>query len=71
MQLISYYIDPGEASAARDSLEKVGIAAELRNVDPHVMQPSKSGSERIGLFVKSDEQFEDAILCLKQRKALR
>ena len=71
MQLISYYIDPGEASAARDKLEKAGIAAELRNVDPHVMQPSKSGSERIGLFVKSDDQFDDAVSCLKQQKAAR
>ena len=69
MQLISYYIDPGEASAARDALQKAGIAAEIKNVDPHVMKPSKSGSERIGLWVKSDEQFEDAVLCLKQRKA--
>ena len=65
MQLISYYIDPGEASAARAKLEEAGIAAQLKTVDPHVMQPSKSGSERIGLWVVSDDQFDDAVLCLK------
>lgn len=65
MQLISYYIDPGDASAARAKLQKAGIAAEVKNVDPHIMQPSKSGGERIGLWVVADEQFDDAVLCLK------
>ena len=60
MKLLAHFVDPGEASTARSRLVEAGIAAEVTSVDPHIIRPSKSGAERIALWVVSDEQFDDA-----------
>ena len=65
MKLVTHFIDPGEASAAKSRLCEAGIKAEVTSVDPHIIRPSKSGAERIGLWVVFDDQFEDAILLLE------
>jgi len=65
MKLITHFIDPGEASVAKSKLCAAGIMVEVSNIDPHVIQPSKSGAERIGLWVVFDDQLEDALLLLK------
>jgi len=65
MKLVTHYIDPGEASAAKTRLSEAGIKAEMAVVDPHIIQPSKSGAERIGLWVVNDDQYEDALLLLE------
>lgn len=64
MRLVTHYIDPDVAADAKSRLCEAGILTELASVDPHVIQPSKSGAERIGLWVVSDDQFEDALLLL-------
>ena len=65
MKLVTHYLDPGEASAAKSRLCEAGVLAEVGAVDPHIIQPSKSGAERIGLWVVFDDQFEDALLLLE------
>ena len=65
MKLVTHFIDPGEASAAKSRLCEAGITAEVISVDPHIIRPSKSGAERIGLWVVFDDQFEDAVLLLE------
>ena len=65
MKLVAHYIDPGEASAAKSRLCEAGVMAEVASVDPHIIRPSKSGAERIGLWVVYDDQFEDALLLLE------
>ena len=65
MKLVTHFIDPGEASAAKSRLCEAGVMAEVTSVDPHIIHPSKSGAERIGLWVVFDDQFEDAILLLE------
>ena len=50
---------------AKSRLCEAGIMAEVTSVDPHIIRPSKSRAERIGLWVVFDDQFEDAILLLE------
>ena len=64
MKLVAHYIDPGDASTAKTKLCKAGIMDEIGSVDPHIVRPSKSGFERIGLRVVFDDQFEAAIQLL-------
>ena len=65
MKLLTHFVDPGEASAAKSRLCDAGIPAEVTSVDPHILRPSKSGAERIALWVVSDDQFDDALALLK------
>ena len=65
MKLVTHFIDPAEASAAKSRLCEAGIMAEVTSVDPHIIRPSKSGAERIGLWVVHEDQIEDAILLLE------
>ena len=65
MKLVTHYIDPGEATAAKSRLCEAGVMAEVSIVDPHIIRPSKSGAERIGLWVVFDDQFEDALRLLE------
>ena len=65
MKLVTHFIDPGEASAAKSRLCEAGIMVEVTSVDPHIVRPSKSGAERIGLWVVFEDQIEDAILLLE------
>lgn len=71
MKLVTHFIDPGEASAAKSRLCEAGVTAEIGVVDPHIIQPSKSGAERIGLWVVCDDQLEDARLLLNSDHAPR
>ena len=52
------------AVAARVRLRIAGIAAHVDTMDPHNIQPSKSGETRIGLWVIEDDQHEDAVMVL-------
>ncbi len=65
MKLISYYADPGEASAASSMLRAAGIATEVGSVDPHIMKPSRSGATRVGLWIVYDDQFDNAVKLLE------
>lgn len=65
MKLLTYYVDPGEASAAKSRLCEAGVMVEVSSIDPHIIRPSKSGTERIGLWVVFDDQLEDAQLLLE------
>ena len=38
MKLVTYYIDPVEASAAKSRLCEAGVMAEVSSVDPHVIR---------------------------------
>ena len=64
MKIGTHYVNPGDASTAKNKLCEAGIMAELGSVEPHIVRPSKSGSERIGLWVVFNDQFEDAIQLL-------
>ena len=64
MKLVDQYIDPGMASAARERLRDAGIATHIDVMDPHNVQPSKSGKTRVGLWVLDDSQHEDALQVL-------
>jgi len=64
-KLLVYYVDPGEAAATRRRLRAAGIRVEVASVDPHLMQPSRSGSQRIGLWVVYADQFDDAVQLLQ------
>ncbi len=64
MKLVDQFIDPDRATAARARLRAAGIAALLDTLDPHHIQPSKSGKTRIGLWIIDDEQHTDAIQVL-------
>ena len=61
MKLVDQFIDPNMATAARVRLRIAGIAAFVDTMDPHAVQPSKSGETHIGLWVLDDEQHQDAI----------
>ena len=65
MQLLTQYLDPADASAANQQLRAAGVLCQVRDVDPHVIQPSKSGTRRIGLWVVFDDQFDDAVALLQ------
>jgi hypothetical protein len=64
-KLLVYYVDPGEAAAMRRRLRAAGVVAEVDSVDPHNIQPSRSGTRRIGLYVTFDDQFDDAVQLLQ------
>ncbi len=64
MKLVDQYIDPNTATAARVRLRIAGIASHVDTMDPHNVQPSKSGETRIGLWVIDDDQHEDAVMVL-------
>ena len=64
MKLVDQYVDPNMATAARVRLRIAGIAAHVDTLDPHNIQPSKSGETRIGLWVIDDDQHADAVMVL-------
>ena len=64
MKLVDQYIDPNMATAARVRLRIAGIASHVDTMDPHNIQPSKSGETRIGLWVIEDDQHQDAVMVL-------
>ncbi len=64
MKLVDQYIDPSMANAARVRLRIAGIATHVDVMDPHNVQPSKSGKTRVGLWVLDETQHEDAIQVL-------
>ncbi len=64
MKLVDQYLDPNMATAARVRLRIAGIATHVDTMDPHNIQPSKSGESRIGLWVIDDDQHEDALQIL-------
>ncbi len=64
-QLLIYYVDPVEAAETSSRLCAAGIAVEVASVDPHNIQPSRSGTQRIGVWVEFDDQFEDAVQLLQ------
>lgn len=64
MKLLDQYIDPNQAAAARHRLREAGIASWVDTMDPHSIQPSRSGTTHIGLWVLQDDQFDDAIKIL-------
>ena len=65
MKLLNRYLDPADAAEARETLRSAGIASLVEAMDPHSVQPSKSGATHVGLWVLADEQLEDAILVLE------
>ena len=65
MKLVDQYIDPSEAAAARRRLRQAGIACIVDSIDPHSIQPSKSGATHIGLWVVAEGQYEDALQLLE------
>lgn len=65
MKLVDQYLDPQDAAAARRRLREAGVASLVDSMDPHSVQPSKSGVTHIGLWVVVDDQFEDAVRILE------
>ena len=65
MKLLTQFVDPADAAAANARLHAAGIMTETGSVDPHIMQPSKTGTVRIGLWVVFDDQFDDAVMLLQ------
>lgn len=65
MKLVDQYIDPKEAAAVRSRLRQAGIACIVDSMDPHSVQPSKSGATHIGLWVLAEAQYEDALRMLE------
>lgn len=65
MKLLNQYLDPQDAALAKDQLRMAGIASLVEVMDPHSVQPSKSGATHIGLWVLVDEQLDDAIRVLE------
>ncbi len=65
MKLLNQYLDPADASAARESLRQAGIASLVEAMDPHSIQPSKAGATHVGLWVLADDQLDDAIKVLE------
>ena len=65
MKLVNQYLDPSEAASARLRLREAGVASLVDAMDPHNIQPSKSGATHIGLWVLVDDQLEDAIQILE------
>ena len=49
----------------RRRLRAAGVLVEVDSVDPHNIQPSKSGAQRIALRVTFDDQFDDAVQLLQ------
>lgn len=65
MKLVTLYVDPVDAAEANSRLRRAGVMTKLTMVDPHNIKPSKSGSERVGLSVVFDDQFDDAVQLLE------
>ena len=67
MKLLNQYIDPEDAAEARRCLREAGVASLVEAMDPHSVQPSKSGATHVGLWVLLDDQLPDAIKVLEDR----
>lgn len=65
MKLVHPYLDPNEAAEARQKLRQAGIASLVDAMNPHSVQPSRSGATHVGLWVLVDEQLEDAVEVLE------
>ena len=65
MKLVHPYLDPNEAAEARRKLRDAGIASIVDAMNPHSVQPSRSGATHVGLWVLVDEQLEDAVEVLE------
>ena len=65
MQLVTQFIDPGDATEASTRLREAGVMTEITSLDPHIMSSSRTGALRIGLWVVFDEQFDDAVRLLE------
>ena len=65
MKLLNQYLDPEDAAEAKSSLREAGIASLVEAMDPHSVQPSKSGATHVGLWVLLDDQLQDAIKVLE------
>ncbi len=65
MKVVTQYVDSGDATKAKAQLRAAGIMADIAIIDPHFIQPSKSGAVRIELWVEFDDQFEDAVQLLQ------
>ena len=65
MKLLNQYLDPADATSARELLSAAGIASLVEAMDPHSIQPSKSGATHVGLWVLADDQLDDAIKVLE------
>ena len=65
MKLVHPYLDPNEAAEARQKLRQAGIASVVDAMNPHSVQPSRSGATHVGLWVLVDEQLEDAVEVLE------
>ncbi len=65
MKLVHPYLDPSEAAEARQKLREAGIASVVDAMNPHSVQPSRSGATHVGLWVLVDEQLEDAVEVLE------
>ena len=65
MKLLNQYLDPQDAAEAKSRLREAGIASLVEAMDPHSVQPSKSGATHVGLWVLLDDQLPDAIRVLE------
>jgi hypothetical protein len=65
MQLVTQFIDPSDATAANSRLRKAGVMTEINSLDPHIMNASRTGALRIGLWVVFEDQFDDAVRLLE------
>ena len=65
MKLLNQYLDPKDAASAREQLRYAGIASLVETMDPHSVQPSKSGATHVGLWVLVEDQLDDAIKVLE------
>ncbi len=65
MKLVHPYLDPNEAAEARQKLRQAGIASVVDAMNPHSVQPARSGATHVGLWVLVDEQLEDAVEVLE------
>ena len=65
MKLLNQYLDPKDAATAREQLRFAGIASLVEAMDPHSVQPSKSGATHVGLWVLVEDQLDDAIKVLE------
>ena len=65
MQLVTQFIDPGDATEASTRLREAGVMTEITSLDPHIMSSSRTGALRIGLWVVFEDQFDDAVRLLE------
>ena len=65
MKLLNQYLHRNDAAEARETLRAAGVATLVEAMGPRSAMPSRSESTHIGLWVLSDEQYEDAIRVLE------